>query len=252
MITLITCTGGRPDAWALCRNMIFRQEGFFPNIQWIVVNDVDDDRALDLFYRKAFYRPGVWLDLIVPDKKWQPGENTQAANMLAALKKVRGDIVFVIEDDDWYAPDFLAKLHYFIEHRVDCVGLANALYYNVYHRSYKWMHNQFHSSLCCTAFRSHLIPLLQQAIHSGDKFFDVTFWSIVSGQERIKNMLIHEDKPCCVGIKGLPGRPGIGVGHIAEGFTPDPSMEVAFQYLGKDASNYVSFYKEGTQDASVG
>jgi hypothetical protein len=60
----------------------------------------------------------------------------------------------------------------------------------------------------------------------GDEtWVDMRLWSKLRG-------VLHEDYRC-VGIKGLPGRPGVGVGHHPGG-APDPELNVLRDWVGDD------------------
>jgi len=48
----------------------------------------------------------------------------------------------------------------------------------------------------------------------------------------------------CIGIKGLPGTPGLGIGHRPKSkpgrqWRPDPEMKILRQLIGDDAENYL-------------
>jgi len=46
-----------------------------------------------------------------------------------------------------------------------------------------------------------------------------------------------------VGIKGMPGRAGLGEGHAGHPrYAPDPSLNVLRQWLGPDAGHYARYY----------
>jgi hypothetical protein len=61
---------------------------------------------------------------------------------------------------------------------------------------------------------------------------DRMFWDSVRGGA------IH-DTNTVVGIKGLPGRKGLGLGHRPDHrFTPDPDFAKLREWIGADAEHY--------------
>lgn len=151
----------------------------------------------------TFERPQWTLDVIQPKKKWRKGHNTQASNLKAALARADGDVIVVIEDDDYYRPDWLQTVADAI-HGHHAVGEAPSRYYNVATGRYAVMRNDS-PSLGCTAFRASLKGKLLQACQS-ESFIDVHFWRGLTDTRILPSGRV-------VGVKGLPGRAGIGVGH---------------------------------------
>lgn len=220
---LITPTGDRPRAWALCERWMARQTYAGP-VVWHVV----DDGVLPL--SAAFTRDG-W-DVRVHRLAPMP-ENTQARNMMHLLRLVTPQHpVVVIEDDDWYAPDWLDTCAREIR-SAECVGEAPARYYNVARRVARQLQNGAHASLCATAVRGHAVETLRRACEGRRTFIDLELWRRhhsrrVFGGRRV------------VGIKGLPGRGGIGMGHDARfAGKPDPDGAVLRSWVGADAEAYL-------------
>ena len=234
MITLITPTGFRPEAFALCVKYMKRQT-YKEEIQWLI--SLDDNANFE-----KPEMPENWnVELIVNYKKWRPGFNTQRLSLDHSLAFIKGDLIINIEDDDWYSPTYL-DTYVALLGLADAVGIGNSKYYNLKTSSYKEMQNYAHSSLCQTAFRKELLPVFEQAINSGEKYIDIEFWRLAT------NKLILSEFDQCIGIKGLPGRPGIGVGHRPDDtFIPDYEMEQLTKWIGrKDAEAYKPFYVSAT------
>ncbi|WP_270994119.1 hypothetical protein, partial [Listeria seeligeri] len=82
----------------------------------------------------TFRRKGWQLVLVRPSPHWAPGQNTQARNLLKGLAAVGPEEqLVIIEDDDWYAPDWLTTVAAELEH-TELVGEHRARYYNVAQR----------------------------------------------------------------------------------------------------------------------
>jgi len=221
MITLITCTGGRPEAFALCERWMSRQT-LDADMQWIVVDDCDPATPAN--------RGQI---ILRPQPRWEPGTLTLARNLAAALTMARGDKIIFIEDDDWYGPTYLADM----SARLDGVPLAGeipARYYHVPERRYFEVGNAHHASLCQTGIRGDMVPALLSACQAESKFLDLLLWQKFGKKGRL------EVGSGSVGIKGMPGRPGIGVGHRSSGsrWKADPSGEGLRSWIGLDAVAY--------------
>jgi hypothetical protein len=136
-VTLITCTGGRQKALALCTTFFVRQTWTGP-LQWIIVNDVTDGpRPFPVLGNVEAHRypAGQPIDFLMtnvgPTPPWQPGQNTLARNLLAAISEVRYDKVLFIEDDDWYAADFVVTMVDLLDRGHGIVGSPTSRYYHL-------------------------------------------------------------------------------------------------------------------------
>ena len=227
-LTLITPTGGRPQAWALCQRWMAAQDYDGP-VHWIVVDDGPVPQAIE------FARPEWELEVVRPEPLWQPGQNTQSRNLLAGLDRVRGNgPVLIIEDDDHYAPTWLSTAASALEH-ADLVGETRARYYNVATQHWREHGNETHSSLCSTGLSGAALGMLRGCCQVPTQFIDILLWGKYLGPQRLFEG--HQ----VTGIKGLPGRQGIGVGHhqdFARVSYPDPEGEKLRAWLGEGADVY--------------
>ena len=148
--------------------------------------------------------PGNWFVRVIrPTPRWQPGQNTQARNLKAALELVSdGDRIVIFEDDDAVAPYWLSQCAEWLEHD-DLVGEAPTLYRHVNGRE-RLMNNKT-PSLCQTAMKGPAIKRFRRVLEVHPEFIDHHLWR---GGGRV-----YPNSGGVIGIKGLPGRPGIGVGH---------------------------------------
>ena len=186
--------------------------------QWIVADDGLEPATLTL-----------GQDHIVRERTVEGGASL-ALNLLAALEAVRGDWIVIMEHDDWYAPDHIeASLSF----DAPATGCGIARYYNVRYQGYQVLRSRG-SSLCNTAFSSDLIPWMvkaaEDALKTGAISVDRNFWRNAGGH-------IH-DRQTVVGIKGLPGRRGLGIGHNAGGWKLDKG-EILREWIGDDAAHYL-------------
>ena len=219
MLTLLTATGARPEAWAICERLMARQTYAGP-VRWIIVDDGPEAQPV------AFQRAGWTLEVVRPQPYWEAGQNTQARNLAAGLDWIDNDErLVIIEDDDYYAPGYLADVARWLERR-ELVGESHARYYNIATGRGKNMHNERHASLCSTAMRGDGIRAFRKAVASADKFIDMTLWRSMPGKLYATRHV--------VGIKGIAGRGGIGSGHRDTFGHP---MNLA-DWIGEDASLY--------------
>lgn len=222
MLTLLTATGMRPEAWAICERLMMAQT-YQGKARWIIVDDGEKQQPI------TFERDGWTLEVIRPEPFWKLGENTQARNLMIGLAHIRPDDKLVIcEDDDLYLPGYLADVDKWLD-RADLVGEPMARYFNVATGIGKQLTNKAHCSLCSTAVKGAGIKALCQAVLKNKKFIDMELWRTFKGTKYISNTR-H-----VVGIKGLPGRDGIGCGHRMQG---NPNKGMLRQWIGGSSEIY--------------
>ena len=236
-ITLVTPTGGRPEAWELCCRWMAGQAGVEDVIfEWIVIDDCVPRTDTDHWWCPR-------MTTVRPVPVWEPGDNTQARNLREGLSMIApdADIVFFIEDDDWYSPHYLRTMidAFTADPDLEMLGLANAHYYHVGNCSYKIHANDKHSSLCSTVIRASAVPFIFKVLEQAQpvEFIDLLLWQL----DRFRKRVITCTQPLVVGMKGLPGRPGIGEGHRRKLPNADPDMTVLRDWLGEDAQWYEGF-----------
>lgn len=234
-IVLITPTGGRPEAFVMCQQMIQTQT--VSPYRWIIIDD--SPNALD--------RPTTVIgEVMCADKKWAPGHNTQRENLNQAFETIGEPspdrLIFFIEDDDYYNSKYLEVMSGYLAH-INFVGISDSRYYNLMIPGYKYMRNFSHSSLANTGFRDteRNRDLVMQAINSGHYYIDIELWKQVHSR-RITNVLVSHTN-LSIGIKGLPGRRGLGAGHSREGYFLDEDLSVLENWLDGDAFMYNKFIK---------
>jgi hypothetical protein len=235
VISVITPTSDRPAAWPLAERWMARQT--VQPAQWIVADDGAHAAPLtagQLHLRRPFAGRGA---------------HSLAANLLAAIPHVRGDVVLIAEDDDYYRPDHIATQLRHLE-RFDATGGTWLDYYNLRHRRWRTLRNRC-AALCNTAFRAAYLPVLAQACEAvlarADGYYgvDALFWDAMGTEG------LHEDRTV-VGLKGLPGSAGIGMGHRpGRGWQRDPAWRQLRAWLGEDAQAYIALMHAHAADAAA-
>lgn len=221
-ITLITPTGGRPEAFALCEQYVGRRKTDL-SIQWIIVNDFDDAPHL------------MATDIIRPQPRWKEGDKTLGRNIMAAAEHIQSDFVLFIEDDDWYHPSYFQTYYDALQNH-DMVGQGAAKYYNVATTQYMIHTNQKHASLCQTGIRTETLLKNLHCFEGDYPFHDLALWRSEC------NKVIEPVSNLCIGIKGMAGRAGLGMGHRQDlSLSKDHNFAMLHKWIGDDAENYKGF-----------
>jgi hypothetical protein len=205
MIALITPTGGRQKQIELCYKWMRRQT-YAGDVVWLIVDDCKP-RTTDFIAEWD-----KWTVIhIQPHPLWEVGQNTQARNLQVALKVLQEkysltdiEAIFIIEDDDYYKPEYLTKMME-IKEDYDAWGESYTIYYNVKYRTHVTNENTWHPSLFQMAFKPSVIPIFESCY--GDKFIDYVFFY------KLVNKKVFNAGNLSIGIKGMDGRGGIGAGH---------------------------------------
>lgn len=240
MITAITPTGDRHLAFDLCRRWIAAQT-VKPD-QWIIV---DDGRApMEIKFDEPY------AQYIRRAPRPDDPKHTLVVNIECALSYVRGDRVFFIEDDEYYAPDYIECLnHQLWDYQL--VGIGCSKYYHLPTGGYTQHANMKHASLAQTAYRAELTPLVAHCVAQGmEKYWlDDRIWRAARDtEEKKKKTLIFNDEvnPLYAGIKGLPGRTGIGIGHKPASYREhdNDSRDQLKKWIPRDYQVYLDLLEE--------
>jgi hypothetical protein len=198
-------------------------------LKWIIVDDCDPETRI------PGVRAGIDVKVIRPGWRWQSGMNTQAECMRIGLLDVPEDaVLFVLEDDDIYLTDYMMTALRMLE-QAELVGEIDSRYYNIATVRWNILKGRFHSSMAATACRGEALRLLREVCDDKIcKMLDVKLWKKFTGSKRL---MLSEN---VIGVKGLPGRPGIGVGHRAS-FGKADVNDIFALWAGPYADNYEIF-----------
>lgn len=242
MIALITPTGSRQDQFRLC-SMFMKRQTYQGEVTWIIV---DDAYPVTTDCVGEGFKDNWTIIKVYPTPIWQ-GQNTQTRNisdgidtLLANCKNI--EAVFMIEDDDYYRANYLERMmNRFTSFKV--LGEMNTVYYNVYYRNYFVNRNTSHVSLFQLAFRPEMIPLFKTCYN--ERFIDFKFFEKLHSQlfvHRGEVGLFNEGN-LAIGMKGMPGRAGIGAGHgKLMNMHPDERMTYLISQIQDDAKLYEGYY----------
>lgn len=227
-IACITCTGDRPE---MLERSKFYLERSTQHAEWVVI----DDGIVP-------FNPGGCTYL----RREPDGPNSLARNLLYGLERTQADMYLFWEDDDWYAPTRIATQCAALR-RHALHGWRNSIYYNIALRCWHAHMNTRHSSLFETGIRedlkSGIVAMLKA---SQNPFVDLRIWREYWAHGKIEK---HDRQ--AIGIKGGPGRLGIGSGHRPSGYTPDDNYTDLKNIIGEsDANWYVEVAKRCTQKST--
>jgi GT2 family glycosyltransferase len=247
-VTVITCTGDRPLAFSLCvqwmKNQIVKPS------QWIIIEDGNT----------PFEVPKLpYVQYIKRNKSKHEPVHTLLLNLEQAFKYVHGYKILFMEDDEYYAPTYISEMSKLLD-TYEVVGIGRSKYYHI-NGKYRVHKNMGHASLAQTGFRKTLLPSVQKILMRGDDFVDCRIWALVNknfmsllnapdGMDRYisgnhQGYIFEDKKSLYVGIKGLPGRKGIGAGHseAMPVYKDDSSGEILKQWIPNDYTNYLELRK---------
>lgn len=232
MLTLLTTTCDQPAGFALCESFMRRQTIWGRQaIEWIVVDD--GDVPIQPTCGQRYLRRQREPDCT--------GAQSLCRNLLAGLDAATGDAIAIVEHDDWYAPWHLERmLEQLARPHVQIAGDLRQRYYHVRRRQWRVFQNRG-ACLCQTAFRIALRPFVQDVVQArlwrNSYGVDTQLWTTVPRQQQA---LVPVDS--VVGIKGLPGRPGLGIGHRPnDSWSDDPDLVMLRAWIGPDAARYAPF-----------
>lgn len=225
IISVVTPTCDRPAAFALAERFMARQT--VAPAEWIVA-DGGTVPARCSMGQIHLHAPAA------------PGATNFAGNLLRGLAAARGDAVIFIEDDDWLRADHVSRLATALETRALVGSDDHQHYYNVAQRRWRTFNN-YGASLCQTGMRRELFADFERMVRwcvARDSYgIDTWFWRSVPREQW---GLVGA--PTVVGIKGLPGRAGLGVGHRPDArWTDDPALAQLGEWIGADAAIYADF-----------
>jgi hypothetical protein len=133
-------------------------------------------------------------------------------NMRALLDKVDARFIAIIEDDDWYAADYLNHMIYCMTHaRVPLVGIDPTLYYHIRSRKLAVLRSRRHCSMFATFGTSEVLRFAIEKIPAqyDGAGADQWLWAHLQsvGTEFVTTVL-----PKAIGIKHGAGT-CYGMGH---------------------------------------
>lgn len=224
--SVITPTGDRQQAFKLCCKMMKHQT--LKPFEWIIVDDGFSDTTPPDF---------PFVKYVKRSRRDREPSHTLPCQIQHVIGKVSTGKVIMMEDDDWYHPDYLMKMSSLLDAH-ELVGHSHNVYYFLKERQYFIHQNDAHSSLCSSAFRKSIFTFFHH-MKLNNPFIDMKLWRF----PRIKNKCLYRPDPLMVlGMKQLPGRVGATYNSnrniLRGGLQEDQNFEYLKSIVGKDVEWY--------------
>lgn len=235
-IICCTATADQPIGMKLLESYLKRQT-LFGRLLWIVSDDGDEPCHL-----KDTAPPWCMYIRRKRETDIEPAESMRQ-NMETILRVIPRGARYIawFEHDDWYRKDHLEKsIEELDRSNSEATGDPWQRYYCVRRRIWALYRNKG-SCFCQTVHRPSLLKYVDEAIELSRKNKsiggDFRFWKLIAKEG--PEVYSLQDFQTVVGIKGLPGRRGLGVGH-QDGFSgeSDPNMIQLQHWIGMDVRNY--------------
>ena len=239
--TVITATGDRPLCFSLLKKWMKAQTCQPAN--WVIVDD-GKNAMLESEYNDL----PDYTTLLRRNPRPDDPKHTLNINLMASLPYVTGDFIIFAEDDEYYAPEYLATMSNYLK-EYEVVGVCRSRYYHLPTFKYYIHPNYDHASLAQTGFRTSFIDTFKYLLN-GDAFIDMRIWTTVGNKNELlwgkaqfktrgkeingKRGYLFDDaignRYIYVGMKGMEGRGGIGSGHKGMG-TPDLNQSMLRKWI---------------------
>ena len=233
-ITVITCTGDRFAAFNLLCKFIMRQT--IKNFQWVIV----DDGKISL-QEQRFSFPSC-ADYIRREPQLDDPRHTLNLNMFEAFKQFKqaeGRIVLIMEDDEYYHPQYIERMFSHLENS-DIAGSNISRYYHLPSGGWFINRNSNFCSLSQTGFKETIFPIVLEGIKSNQQYLDYYIWT--NAMKVITCIFDDSKEPLSVGMKSLPGRKGIGIGHKENTYSVfDKDYSILKQWIPDNYESYLGF-----------
>ena len=219
LVTVITPTGDRPEAFALCERWM-SQQTYTGQIQWIVVDDGVEPTTCTMGQTYIRQRP--------------MNHHSLCRNLRAAIPHIQGECIFVVEDDDYYAPHYLSTMVGRLQ-RADLVGEFGAKYYYLRHKSFRHNHqSEHHASLCRTGMTRAVLDTLKRCAFGWHPSVDLRLWRAWKGRTFTWRDA-DGTQSLCVGMKGVEGRHSRGW-KPSRNAVADADLQTLEKWVGREAA----------------
>lgn len=259
--TVITATGDRPLCFSLLKKWMAAQT--CQPACWVII----DDGKIPMKESEYNDLPN-YVTLLRRNPRPDDPKHTLNINLMAALPYVEGEFIIFCEDDEYYAPEYLATMSNYLK-EYEVVGVCKSRYYHLPSSKYYIHPNYDHASLAQTGLRTSFIEDFKQLL-VGDPFIDMRIWKKVSNKNELmwgkaqfrtrgqeingKRGYLFDDavgnRYIYVGMKGMVGRDGIGSGHKGMG-TPDFDHSILRKWIPTEEHFQTYLEMAGTSSITV-
>jgi hypothetical protein len=226
--TVITPTRDRPELFEICRRWMLRQT--IQPLQWLIIDDGDIPLPEGLIQDLDYIRRIPTNDAC-----------SIKQNIKEALDYIQYNRVIIVEDDDWYAPDYFKTVLSYLKD-YDLAGQGNHIYYHFPAKRWHNNQNKNHASLGMTGFTYKVFDTVRLYCGNTDTFFlDLEIWRAYQGKKTV-----FFGKPLNIGMKGLPGRKNAGIGKNLAFYSNQDDENYSFlrNHIGDDVEVYKRLYSK--------
>lgn len=233
MITCITPTGDREDSFREIITCINNQT-VKPDL-WIIVDDGNTPISKHTLGLIEVTNKVIRLNPVP--------YHSLSRNLLYALDATPDGGIIIIEDDEWYGPDYIQQRCKELQ-TVQLTGDRYRYRYSLANGG-TWgiSRNSSFSCLHSTAFRSDIKKKVYEVIAVSDKHdADVRIWNAVKADNNITYCVQDNTKPYMVTIKAWPtGRAGTMGLHRRPLGNNDTNGNKLREWLGDDFNRYFKY-----------
>ena len=224
-VTVITCTGDRPESFKLLQKWM-SQQTMKPK-QWIVVDD-----GFDPLY------PSKEFEYIRREPAKEDYSHTLCLNFEKALEIVKYDKVIVMEDDDWYSPTYIDYMYQFLD-KADLVGLGNLIFYYPSIGKYMERKSVRHPAFAQTAFRKVIIPIIREICRSAPADYELCEKGLIDNKLWHNPLDINKHTRCVQLTSSLKTKEGriIACGTVFQPPIPEGILRKADKNYGAEYVN---------------
>jgi hypothetical protein len=193
---------------------------------------------LSFYIQRQTLRPDHW---IIVDHK----EDVLAKDLTKRIRigceeaiELGCDVVLIMEDDDWYSPNYIKSMIEFweIQGKPEIFGVEQTQYYHIKQGLHVELTHPGRASLMGTLLSAEGIKKITFPEDSF-VFLDIELW------KQLKGKTFRTLPAIAVGIKHGIGSTG-GKGHLEtfKGYSPDPEFKKLRQLIGDDSDFYINIF----------
>lgn len=226
--TVLTCTGNRKHLIPQLKKYLDRQT-VQPG-QWLIIDDGEDKIPPEMI---------EGADRFFRDRTSESNQKNLIRSMLEVLIFVKYEKVIIMEDDDWYHPQYLEVMSNYLD-QYDLAGQKNTYIYNVPAKAWYQSDCKEACTLGRTGFTKAVFNTIQETLPKTRRMPDMAIWLNYEGNK----IMLPPDPHLYVGIKGISNNAITKADHDPESSrlkNKDENFEDLRKLIGdEDAEFYIN------------
>lgn len=207
----------------------------------VAITPHQDKRREPFLNRLKYYmsrqtrRPDMWI-VVDHVTGMQYDLTARVRHGVQEAVKEGADLILIMEDDDWYAPEYIETMAAEWERngRPEIIGIDSTRYYHIKTQGYTLLNHPARSSLMSTGISREGAARM---VWPDDDFIflDIPMWKHLNGHTFSAEL--------AVGIKHGVGKTG-GIGHRPDWkqYAMDKDYSVLRKWIGDDADFYAQYF----------